>query len=613
MAAPAPAPAADAAVSGALKFVAGVIVGAVLGALAPGLLGTGGAASAPARRKPAAAPSRPAALPATREELKMVLCVNTRLGMNKGKIAAQCAHAAVGVLQKYRTAAAPALKLWERYGQPKIALKVPDEEAMSALARQAAAAGLPVYVVHDAGRTQIPAGSQTVLAIGPGPPALRQPPPRAADCPAGERRAMQARVAMRSGMSSSLGVSRRPALAARGRSSSLGTTSRRAPLLLARAAAQPLADIALKFPGAGRLATKGWESVSNPKGSKHKQEQQEKQQQTQRAPTEQPEEQPPLEQASAVLEQAAADAQQLGAGAAAVGDAAGALAADADAAAAAASPVPEALAAVRAEVNEYTEEEVAAKGLQERAADVGRWLSTTGTGKGVSIAAGLFLASTLLIAVYRTYQKYSSPRAQRKRVIDKNKLLVEELSKYLPDRRSELSAAVVRKLRGATGFTPVEVFRKYLWYVLRERSFDASAVEDMVLLKAALGLSDDQVAEALAERAQRIYDKYGTLMLNVDGMTPEGVERKATCRALFAKLLYLTEHEPLVAQGSDAFAVTDLRTVFGATDDDVAKLRIVSLYDMDAEQLDALLRGQTGSPPDGDAPGAQQGGGAQAS
>lgn len=30
-------------------------------------------------------------------------------------------------------------------------------------------AGLPCYLVRDQGRTQIPAGSQTVLAIGPAP------------------------------------------------------------------------------------------------------------------------------------------------------------------------------------------------------------------------------------------------------------------------------------------------------------------------------------------------------------------------------------------------------------------------------------------------------------
>jgi PTH2 family peptidyl-tRNA hydrolase len=37
------------------------------------------------------------------------------------------------------------------------------------LAEKATAAGLPNYIVCDAGRTQIAAGSQTVLAVGPAP------------------------------------------------------------------------------------------------------------------------------------------------------------------------------------------------------------------------------------------------------------------------------------------------------------------------------------------------------------------------------------------------------------------------------------------------------------
>jgi peptidyl-tRNA hydrolase len=40
------------------------------------------------------------------------------------------------------------------------------QEGLEAAALQA---GMPCYLVHDAGRTQIPAGSQTVLAIGPAP------------------------------------------------------------------------------------------------------------------------------------------------------------------------------------------------------------------------------------------------------------------------------------------------------------------------------------------------------------------------------------------------------------------------------------------------------------
>lgn len=141
---------------------------------------------------------------------------------------AQCAHAAVGVLGSYKGGGTDALvRMWERCGQPKIALKVQDEQAMvsacgwwwwwwrrcccirtdamqcacqpehacpgpptlachrppllpttphhhtttspqAQLASQALQMGLPAYIVHDAGRTQIAAGSQTVLAIGPG-------------------------------------------------------------------------------------------------------------------------------------------------------------------------------------------------------------------------------------------------------------------------------------------------------------------------------------------------------------------------------------------------------------------------------------------------------------
>ena len=48
-----------------------------------------------------------------------------------------------------------------------------------------------------------------------------------------------------------------------------------------------------------------------------------------------------------------------------------------------------------------------------------------------------------------------------------------------------------------TGFKPVEIFRKYLWYLLRERKFDHAAVEDIVYLKDALGLTEEQVIVCL--------------------------------------------------------------------------------------------------------------------
>ena len=54
-----------------------------------------------------------------------------------------------------------------------------------------------------------------------------------------------------------------------------------------------------------------------------------------------------------------------------------------------------------------------------------------------------------------------------------------------------------------------------------------------------MGLRVEQVAAALKERAQRVYDQYGNVMLDVAGMTKAGIERKATCRALFSKILFL--------------------------------------------------------------------------
>ena len=67
--------------------------------------------------------------------------------------------------------------------------------------------------------------------------------------------------------------------------------------------------------------------------------------------------------------------------------------------------------------------------------------------------------------------------------IDHNLKLVTELSKFLPDHRTKLKAATLKGIKGSTGFSYVEIFRKYLWYLLRERKFDQAAVDDMVALK----------------------------------------------------------------------------------------------------------------------------------
>ncbi|KAJ2833136.1 hypothetical protein GGI24_000960 [Coemansia furcata] len=103
------------------------------------------------------------------EDTKLVLIIRTDLGMSKGKIAAQCSHATLGCYKRALKQAPAMLKAWEFTGQAKVTLKCNSEEELVDLQKKAQAAGLVAQSICDAGRTQIAAGSRTVLGIGPGP------------------------------------------------------------------------------------------------------------------------------------------------------------------------------------------------------------------------------------------------------------------------------------------------------------------------------------------------------------------------------------------------------------------------------------------------------------
>lgn len=96
---------------------------------------------------------------------KLALVVRADLAMGKGKLAAQVAHAAV--LAVLTTAGGPDFRGWLDDGQPKVVLKVPDDDALGQVIAAAQAAGLPATAVHDAGRTQLEPGTRTCCAIGP--------------------------------------------------------------------------------------------------------------------------------------------------------------------------------------------------------------------------------------------------------------------------------------------------------------------------------------------------------------------------------------------------------------------------------------------------------------
>ncbi|XP_072979910.1 uncharacterized protein [Typha angustifolia] len=99
------------------------------------------------------------------EDFKMVLVVRNDLKMGKGKIAAQCSHATLGLYKKLVHRAPKALSRWEMCGQVKVVLKIESEEELLVLQERAKSLKLPTHVTIDAGRTQIAPNSRTVMAI----------------------------------------------------------------------------------------------------------------------------------------------------------------------------------------------------------------------------------------------------------------------------------------------------------------------------------------------------------------------------------------------------------------------------------------------------------------
>jgi peptidyl-tRNA hydrolase, PTH2 family len=100
---------------------------------------------------------------------KQALIVRLDLKMGRGKIAVQCAHAAVSSANEARARFPEWWKHWMDEGQAKVALKVPDLEAILRLEMEARAKRLPHYLVEDRGLTQVPLGTVTCLGIGPAP------------------------------------------------------------------------------------------------------------------------------------------------------------------------------------------------------------------------------------------------------------------------------------------------------------------------------------------------------------------------------------------------------------------------------------------------------------
>jgi len=98
-------------------------------------------------------------------EWKVVLVVRKDLNMSMGKVASQCAHAAVGIYKRLSHSSPANLHKWEKNGQKKVVVSVDSEQELLKLEVAAVERSLPTTKVRDAGRTEVEQGTTTVLAV----------------------------------------------------------------------------------------------------------------------------------------------------------------------------------------------------------------------------------------------------------------------------------------------------------------------------------------------------------------------------------------------------------------------------------------------------------------
>jgi len=102
-------------------------------------------------------------------EYKMVIVARSDLKLSPGKLAAQVAHAAVACALDTKRKNPKWFNKWQKVGAKKAIVKVDREKEFYPLKEKAEQLKIIAHIISDAGHTEIPAGTKTVLGLGPAP------------------------------------------------------------------------------------------------------------------------------------------------------------------------------------------------------------------------------------------------------------------------------------------------------------------------------------------------------------------------------------------------------------------------------------------------------------
>ena len=101
------------------------------------------------------------------DEMTMVIVTRRDLKLSVGKLAAQCGHAVMECALRAKKEIPRSLEKYRREGARKIVLTVKNLKDLEILYNQVQGYGMICHLVRDAGHTEIPSGTVTVLGIGP--------------------------------------------------------------------------------------------------------------------------------------------------------------------------------------------------------------------------------------------------------------------------------------------------------------------------------------------------------------------------------------------------------------------------------------------------------------
>ncbi|XP_019163150.1 PREDICTED: uncharacterized protein LOC109159507 [Ipomoea nil] len=200
-----------------------------------------------------------------------------------------------------------------------------------------------------------------------------------------------------------------------------------------------------------------------------------------------------------------------------------------------------------------------------------------------------YFGITFVIAFVKTVRKFNSPRAKRRKLVNKNAFLCTSIDELFEKGRQSVDESELKDLMKKTNFEMEDILRKYIRYALNEKPFNPDLVADLIQLRKASLLSDSQVAEILNEISSRIVKDKGPVVMDMSGYSEKGFKRKLAVQALFGKVYYLSEMPEFCSRDSSL----TVKEIFGVADEDAEKLRLHTISD--AGDLDSLEKMVDGS------------------